>query len=96
MDSTVGTSDSTEAIVVYNIENRERELIVTSENRFNSNFGIIQFLVVNTLYTRPIISVVDNAGSWKAGETSVWHIENSIHPKILNFRLFWSLSFEGY
>ena len=67
LDTTVGSNNKTEAMLVYSVEDRERELVVVSENGLVSWDGTVRFYVFNTLQTRPIISVVDDVRSWKTG-----------------------------
>ena len=67
LDTTVGSNNKTEAMLVYSVEDRERELVVESENGLESWDGTVRFYVFNTLQTRPIISVVDDVRSWKTG-----------------------------
>lgn len=67
LDSTLDSNDETEAIVVYNVEERERELVVTSQSGLDLKSGSIQFIVFNTLLTRPILPVIDDVTSWKTG-----------------------------
>lgn len=68
LDSTLDSNDETEAIVVYNVEEHERELVVTSQSGLDLNSGSIQFIVFNTLLTRPILPVIDDVTSWKTGQ----------------------------
>ncbi|XP_022330330.2 cell surface hyaluronidase CEMIP2-like [Crassostrea virginica] len=68
LDTTVGSNNKTEALLVYSVEDRERELVVESENGLESWDGTVRFYVFNTLQTRPIISVVDDVRSWKTGD----------------------------
>ncbi|XP_062576125.1 protein DDB_G0287365-like [Saccostrea cucullata] len=68
LESEFGPDGSVEALVVYYNEARERELIVSSVNYPDPYRGRTQFLVVNTLLVRPIISVVDDTWSWKTGD----------------------------
>lgn len=68
LDSTLDSNDETEAIVVYNLEEHERELVVTSQSGLDLNSGSIQFIVFNTLLTRPILPVIDDVTSWKTGD----------------------------
>ncbi|XP_061186958.1 cell migration-inducing and hyaluronan-binding protein-like [Saccostrea echinata] len=66
--SEIGPDGYAEAMVVYYNEDRERELVVSSINYLDPFKGKTQFLAVNTLLIRPIISVVDQTWSWKTGD----------------------------
>lgn len=67
-DSEISEDGFTEAEVTFSTPEKEREIKVSSKNHLKESQSRIQFLVLNTLQTRPIISVVDDVSSWKTGK----------------------------
>ncbi|XP_062611584.1 protein DDB_G0287365-like [Saccostrea cucullata] len=67
-NSDISEAQSTEAKVTYTAPEREREIMVMSKNHLRDGKSRTEFMVLNTLQTKPIIHVVDDVSSWNAGD----------------------------
>jgi hypothetical protein len=67
-DSEISDDGFTEADVTFSAPENEREIKVTSKNHLRESKSRVQLLVLNTLQSKPIISVVDDVSSWKTGK----------------------------